>query len=360
MSFGGPYNPYPPPPPNGGPYPPPPPPHPPHGGPYPPPPYIPPQPNPYGPGYPPQPHPYGPPYPPPQPAPTTLFGALGRLREAEWPPLRVLLRGGQPRIHGCTWAVIALPCTWFVTLPLMAAYVFARSARAQAHRFFPPRGHRRIEDPDIVRVQRVRAWTAVAMSVLLLVMYGTPEDVSQAQEQYMMRLAVTPPLLLLSAPLVTAFLFRMASPEAKARMRPRLRAAGRSALLYVGAVTGVPLFLVGSVFVESRVAPASGFPWMQLLCILPFFWLLFFVGFATGPAVRTGFNTAGVHAALPALLTAVLVWEFSVISLAAGGLPPGPPLVQILAVVAGPASVTAVVRWELHRLRTRYGVALRA
>ena len=34
MSFGGPYNPYPPPPPNGGPYPPPPPPHPPHGGPY--------------------------------------------------------------------------------------------------------------------------------------------------------------------------------------------------------------------------------------------------------------------------------------------------------------------------------------
>lgn len=349
MSFGGPYNPYPPPPgpQNGGPYPPP-------------PPYLPPQPP-----APPPPYGYPPhaPYVPPQPQPpTTLMGSLRSLWDAEWPPLRGLLRAGRPRIHGCVWALALFPCTAFVVLPLMAGYVFARSARAQAHRLFPPRGHRRIEDPDVVRVQRVRAWTAAAMSLLLLVMYGKPEDVSQAQEQYMMRLAITPPLLLLSAPVVIGFLFRMASPSTKAEMRPRLRAAGRSALVYVGAVTAVPLLLVAIVLVEDRTSMDldPGFPWMQLALTLPFFWMLFFLAFATGPAVRTGFNSAGVHAALPALLTAVLVWEFALISLVTGGLPPGPPVVQFLAVLAGPASVTAVVRWELHRLRTRYGVLLRA
>ncbi|MEV0170071.1 hypothetical protein AB0I00_02930 [Streptomyces sp. NPDC050803] len=346
MSFGGPYNPYPPPPPG-----------PPNGGPYPPPPYP-------GPYVPPQPHPYGPqPYvPQPQP-PTSLWGLLGGLRGAEWPPLRVLLRAGRPRIHGCAWGLILMPCTWFVSLPLMAGYVFARSARSQAHRLFPPRGHRRIEDPDVVRVQRARAWTAALMSLGLLVMYGKPEDISVAQEQYFMRLAVTPPLLLLSAPVVIAVLFRWASPEAKAQMRPRLRAAGRAALWYVAAVTGIPLYVVAIALAEENTAvdtTGSGFPWLMLALTLPFFWLLFFIWFATGPAVRSGFNSAGVHAALPALLTAVLVWEFALISLAAGGLPPGPPVVQILAVLAGPASVTAVVRWELHRLRTRYGVVVRA
>ncbi|MFE0677411.1 hypothetical protein [Streptomyces sp. NPDC058867] len=254
------------------------------------------------------------------------------------------------------------PCTAFLVLPLMAGYVFARSARHRAHRLFPPRGPHRIEDPDVARVQRVRAWTAVAMSLLLLVVYGKPEDVSEAQQQYMTRLAVTPPLLLLSAPLVIAFLFRMASPAAKAHMRPRLRAAGRSALAYIGAVTAVPFLLVAVVAVEDRSSADldPGFPWAQLALTLPFFWLLCFLVFATGPAVRTGFNSAAVHAALPALLTAVLVWEFALISLVTGGLPPGPPVVQVLAVLAGPASVTAVVRWELGRLRTRYGVTLRA
>ncbi|WP_246204274.1 hypothetical protein [Streptomyces tailanensis] len=92
---------------------------------------------------------------------------------------------------------------------------------------------------------------------------------------------------------------------------------------------------------------------------MPFLWTLLFVVFASGPAVRSGFNTAEVNAALPALITGVLVWEFAAIGFAMGGLPPGPPLVQFAALLGGPASVTAVACWEIHRLRTRYGVRLR-
>jgi hypothetical protein len=180
----------------------------------------------------------------------------------------------------------------------------------------------------------------------------------------MMRIAITPPLLLLSAPVVIAFLFRWATPETKADMRPRVRAAGKSVMWYIAAVTAVPLAVVGiSATEETSTASSTGqtdFPRLTLSLFLPLVWVVFFLGFATGPAIRTGFNTATVHATLPALLTGVLVWEWAVISLLAGGLPPDPPLIQILAFLGGPASVTAVVWWELRVLRTRHGVALRA
>lgn len=362
MSFGGPANPYQPP-------------GPPHGGGYPPPPatgpYVPPQPGPAPYGYP-QPQPY-PPHPQPQPYPyvpqrrpgLSSYGlGWGGLRGAEWPSVRQLLRQGQPRISGCVWLVLLAPCTWSALLPLMACYSFARSARIRAHRLFPPHGHRAVDDRHVTRVQKVRALTAAVMSLLLLGMYGRPEDVAEAQEQYMMRLAVTPPLLLLSAPVVIAVLFRVASARTRSAMRVRVRAALRSAGWYVGAVTALPLLGGAIVLLDRNQSSSSGASdatsWLILAAALPLVWLLFFVGFATGPAIRTGFNTAAVHAALPALLTGTLVWEFAVISLVAGGLPPGPPVIQALAVLGGPASVTAVVWWEISRLRTLYGVTLRA
>ncbi|MBR8638947.1 hypothetical protein KEF29_05515 [Streptomyces tuirus] len=263
------------------------------------------------------------------------------------------------------WLMVLVPCTWFTFLPLLLCYSFARSARIRAHRLFPPHAHRSVDDRHVARVQKTRAWVAAVMSLLLLAMYGRPEDVAEARELYVMRLAVTPPLLLLSAPVVIAVLFRWASAETRSAMRARVRAALRSAGWYVGAVTALPL-VGGAIVLLGRNQPSSSggpegiTPWLIIALALPLVWLLFFLGFATGPAVRTGFNTAAVHAALPALLTGTLVWEFAVISLIAGGLPPGPPVIQVLAVLGGPASVTAVAWWEIHRLRTLYGVTLRA
>ncbi|MGP4050075.1 hypothetical protein [Streptomyces sp. 2A115] len=62
-----------------------------------------------------------------------------------------------------------------------------------------------------------------------------------------------------------------------------------------------------------------------------------------------------MHPELPALLTSVLVWE----SAALGGLPTGPPAIAYAIRIGGPATVTAIACWEIHRLRTRYGVTLR-
>ncbi|MER6345893.1 hypothetical protein ACWC10_07725 [Streptomyces sp. NPDC001595] len=355
MSFGGP-DPYQPSwPPGGGPYPPPPQPG----------PYVPPQPgppphHPYGPPpYGPY-HPYGPYVPPPR---TSLWR---RLRDDEWPTLGELLRRARGRGNaGCAWALLTVPCFWGVTLPLLAGYPLARSARNRARRIFPAQGHRRIDDPEVRRVQKARAWTATVMSFLILTVYGTPGDMAEAQEQYLLRLAITPWLLLLSAPLVVALLYRWAAAHTRLEMRRRLRLAGRSALWYLGVVTSLPLAGLGAGAVVRFTDGVSG-AGQVLVALLVFalfgvlVWAACFLLFATGSAVRGAFNTAEVHAALPALLTGFLVWEFTAISLATGGIPPGPPLVQICALLGGPASVTAVAWWEIRRLRTRYGVVLRS
>ncbi|MFF1360779.1 hypothetical protein [Streptomyces sp. NPDC058297] len=261
------------------------------------------------------------------------------------------------RVHGCVWALL-VPCFLPVFLFVLVGYPVARSARSKARQIFPARGRRRIEDPHVTRVQKARAWTATVMSALILIVYGKPGDMAQTQEQFMFRLVVTPWLLILSAPLIVALLYRWAAPAAKVTMRVHLRSARRSALWYFGAFSLVPVFAVGASFAEQFVGAALG-SWLMIVLLAPMFWVLIFVVFSTGPAISSAFNTAEVHAALPALLTGVLVWEFAFIGLVSGGLPPGPPVVQICAFLGGPASVTAVAWWEITRLRTRYGVSLR-
>ncbi len=315
--------------------------------------------NPYQPSWPPPdggPHPpplpHFPPHPPYGPPPTLVR----RLREDEWPPLREFLSG--LRLHGCLW-VLAAMCAWPMVVGLLVGYPLARSARRPARRIFPSRPRHRPLDDDVTRLQRRRAWTATAMSLLILAVYGKPEDVDQAQQQFMMRLTISPWLLLLSAPVVVAALFRWSSPDARRAMRAPLSTAGKSALWYVGAFTAVPLLCGAIYYTRVHLAPDMNL-WAPLALLVPLLWVLLFIVFATGPAVRSAFNTVDVHAALPALLTGALVWEFSAINLAVGGLPPGPPLVQLAALVGGPASVTAVAWWEIRRLRTRHGVRLRA
>jgi hypothetical protein len=121
----------------------------------------------------------------------------------------------------------------------------------------------------------------------------------------------------------------------------------------------VPLLFAGVMLLAQSYSNSPVSPLITLALLVPVLWVVFFVVFASTTAVRTAFNTAEVHAGLPALLTGVLVWELSAINMATAGMPPGPPLIQICAVIGGPASVTAIAWWELTRLRTRYGVTLR-
>ncbi|MFD4376744.1 hypothetical protein ACFXKE_02090 [Streptomyces sp. NPDC059202] len=259
-------------------------------------------------------------------------------------------------MHGCAWGLL-LFCLWPVLLPVLA-YPLARTAARQAHRRFPVHAYPRVVDPFMKRVQDARAWTALAASCLILFVYGTGADLAELQEQYFLRVITTPWLLLLTAPLIILAVFRLAPPSARPVMRTHLASSGRAALWYFGAFTAVPLLFAGVVLLSESYEPLR--PVITIALLGPVIWMLFYVVFASLTLVPSAFGISRVHAALPALVTGVLVWELAAVNLAFSGMPPGPLLVQLCAVVGGPASVTALAWWELTRLRERYGVTLRA
>ncbi|MEU1667150.1 hypothetical protein ABZ547_26835 [Streptomyces sparsogenes] len=243
-------------------------------------------------------------------------------------------------------------------------YPLARIGRRKARQLFPAPAHR-IQDAAVLRVQRARTWTAAVIGFMILSVYGKPGDMTQAQEQYLLRLMITPWLVILTAPVVLAVLFRRAAPHVRQAMEVRLTAALWSAIWYFGIFTLVPVLALaahyGGQFSGPLTTTSMGLLLFKLLAFGvfgPVIWALGLVLVSTGPAFRSAFNTSGLHPALPAILTGALVWEFMAVSLATGGLPPGPPLVGVCALLGGPVSVTAVAWWEIHRLRTRYGISL--
>ncbi|MFE7588546.1 hypothetical protein ACFU6K_04030 [Kitasatospora sp. NPDC057512] len=280
-----------------------------------------------------------------------------RFRGEEWPTLRELLAPGRRLVSG--WVLVPLLFCLWPFLILLGLYPMARSARRLARRVFAVPGPRGITDEVVLRVQRIRAWLALVAAFVVLVVYGTADDWSQLSDQFEIRLAVTPLLVLVTAPVVVGVLFRLAGPAARPAMRAQVRPAVLMAAQYLGACTAVPVLLWLSGRAQGSVQGLFLGPLFNLLVLAVPVWVLMFVGFASPTVARTAFTMDRVHAVFPPILTGVLVWELAATGLAFGGLPPGPLPVQLGAVVGGPATVTAVAWWEVHRLRTRFGVSLR-
>ncbi|MEU5301093.1 hypothetical protein ACH4YO_16295 [Streptomyces noursei] len=288
-----------------------------------------------------------------------------RLREDEWPPLGEVLRGQRVQMSPGVLLVLLLPCLWWLTVPLMVGYQLARTARRMARRVFPVRPEGHVEDPEVLRVQRVRAWAALVMSGVPLAVFGGWKDVGEAWQGFLQRLLFAPWFALSSAAVVVALLFWVARPGTRRAMRTQLWPAGRSALWYFGAWTLVPLLFTAAGEVMGLLSSNAHRPGLLLwasvmfVCWAPVWWVIFFLCFASGPALRHAFRLSALHAALPALVTTVLVWVFAFLGLSAGGLPPGPVPLAVCAFLGGPVSVTAVSWWEIHRLRRRHGVRWR-
>jgi hypothetical protein len=235
-----------------------------------------------------------------------------------------------------------------------------RSARRRAEAIFNQPGGGRIEDRLVTRVQLWRAIVGAAASLFLIYTYGADDGWSGAANDGVVKLILAPLLLIFTGPLVILAFIRYAPAAQRRLLRSRLRAPLKAVGWYVGILVGVGLVLAGSAVLLKQNYGTLLNGLVALGLLIGLVWLLPFLLFASAYAARYAFNTANVHAALPAALTVVLVWELMLFSVALeGGMPHGPPAAQWCAVLGGPISVTAVALWELHRMRTRYGVRVR-
>ncbi|MFE0042453.1 hypothetical protein [Streptomyces albireticuli] len=186
--------------------------------------------------------------------------------------------------------VLLLPFLWWLTVPLLVGYQLARTARRTARRVFPVLPAGRVEDPEVLRVQRLRTWVALAVTGVLLTVFGgwqeVPGDVLQ-------QLVLAPWFLLLIAAVAVLLLLGVARPGMRRAMRTQLWPVGRSALCYLGAWTLVPLLFTaagkGMGLLPSSADGLFGvLLWVSVMfvCWAPFWWVIFFLYFASGPALR--------------------------------------------------------------------------
>ncbi|GHG61456.1 hypothetical protein [Streptomyces griseocarneus] len=239
----------------------------------------------------------------------------------------------------------------------------ARHARARARAIFAAPSAGRVSDPVIGRVQKARAIAGLLTTFLLISVYGVDGGWSSVFADGLAKLFLAPLILILVGPLVIAGFIWYAPPQHRALLRSRLRYPLKAIGWYLGvpgaAVAGF-LGLAGLLKLLQDVLVAQMLIGLFTLVVgVPYvIWATAFLFFSSGAAARYAFNTADVHAALPAVLTAVLVWVLNLVQLG-DGLPNGPLPVQIAAFLGGPLSVTAVSYWEVRVLRTRYGVRVR-
>ncbi|MFH8486838.1 hypothetical protein [Streptomyces longisporoflavus] len=235
-----------------------------------------------------------------------------------------------------------------------------RSARRRAEALFNRPGAGRVDDRLVTRVQLWRAIAGAVASLLLIYTYGADDGWSGVANDGVVKLILAPLLLILTGPLVVLGFIRYAPAEQRSLLRSRLRAPLKAVAWYLGILAGVGLVLAGNAVLLKQNYGTLLNGLVALALLIGLIWLLPFLLFASAYAARYAFNTSNVHAALPAALTVVLVWELMLCGVALeGGLPHGPPAAQWCAVLGGPVSVTAVALWELRRMRTRHGIRIR-
>lgn len=248
-------------------------------------------------------------------------------------------------------------CALFFVSPLIPVI---RSSRRRAEAIFNQPGPGHIPDRVVRQVQLWRAIVGLAASLLLVYTYGADDGWSGIANDGVVKLILAPLLLILTGPLVVLGFIRYAPAGQRRLLRSRLRAPLKAVGWYIGIFVGVGLVLAGSAVILKQNYGTLVNGLIALALLIGLVWLLPFLGFSSAYAARYAFNTSNVHAALPAALTVVLVWELMLCSVALeGGMPHGPPAAQWCAVLGGPVSVTAVALWELHRMRTRHGVRIR-
>ncbi|MBB5939274.1 hypothetical protein [Streptomyces zagrosensis] len=236
-----------------------------------------------------------------------------------------------------------------------------RSAHRVATRLFAQEGEGRIADRAVDRVQLARTVLGAAATIALILAYNVDRNRwEDAAWGGVANLIVAPFVLLIAGPLVILGFISYAPPHLRPHLRSRLRAPLTAVGWYV-----LTLAVIGGILVlTAQIDDRDGRSWWEYVlavaALIVIVWGLPFFLLASLYSARTAFNSAQVHPMLPPVLTMALVWVFAVFNLIGDGMPGGPPVVQFSSMLGGPLSVTAASLWELRRMKSRFGVTLRA
>ncbi|MFJ8011714.1 hypothetical protein [Streptomyces sp. NPDC096339] len=227
-------------------------------------------------------------------------------------------------------------------------------------RFMEPPRDAVLNDRYVRVLQGFRFWGGLGIALFLrapALMRHEGDWIARWALDGLVKLLITPVLLLAGVPLVVGVFIACARPVRRTRMRAKLRGPLIAVAAFLGHIVPAAGGVVGMLLVVSTYGVGSAWSVLALLgCVVVAGRGAAFVWFAVPAISRHMFRTVEVHQALPALLTVVLAWELVIQgSLFSASGPSDHPWLP----VGGALATTAVAVFEIHRLATRHGIRLR-
>ena len=219
-----------------------------------------------------------------------------------------------------------------------------------ALRVYRPAREDRVVDTGIERAQIARTAIGVLASLWLLFAYPLREQPGDLVFDKVAEILLSAGVLIVTGPIALTVFAIAVHPTARHHYRGRFHEPLRAMGTFFGTVA-VIIFIITT----SATGPGAGvfIAGPVLLFAIPFCMI------GAVLAVHFVFRTADVHEILPPLVSPVLVWSMLVFQIFDDAPVVAPLAVRAVFLIVPPLSVTALSLWELHRLRTRYGITIR-
>ncbi|GAA2409807.1 hypothetical protein GCM10010420_43020 [Streptomyces glaucosporus] len=224
-----------------------------------------------------------------------------------------------------------------------------------ARLIFTPSRSDLLVDPLLRKVQLLRAWTGILMTVWLAHTYRTADSTTEFLGERLNQLGLGVLLLAITFPLVIGAFITAARPPRRALYARRTLKPLGALLAFAACWAFFSEFMRPMADAIVSAAPIIG----HLAMVVVVLWFVLFTVRSMLLAVSHVLRVADVHELLAPLLSTVLVWELAVADLFLGDFGDAPLAVRLLFILGAPLSVTALSLWEARRLQTRHGITLR-
>lgn len=212
-----------------------------------------------------------------------------------------------------------------------------------------------IVDSRVQRLQVVRAWAGIAVTIVVGVVYKAAAPKELASERFSDSW-INVLILTCVLPLVVGAFIMAARPPNRGTFARRIRYP----LIAVGAMFGSMFSLVLAAAPEfGGLREAAGPVVLIPAGVVLFLWMLPFAVYGIVLSLTHVFRTADIHELVPPLVSVSVSWMIALVHLFTEPYKGVPGTLAMVLLLGAPLTVSALAHYELRRLRLLYGITLR-
>ncbi|MEV3923243.1 hypothetical protein [Actinomadura coerulea] len=212
-----------------------------------------------------------------------------------------------------------------------------------------------IVDARVRKLQVVRAWAGIVVTLAVAAIYRVTAPQELASERF--GDAWTNVLILTCVlPLIVGAFVVAARPPNRGAFARRLRYP----LIAVAAMFGSMFTFVLAAVPDLEGARDAAGPMVMIpVGVVLFLWMLPFTLYGIVLSLTNVFRTADIHELVPPLVSVSASWVMAVVNLFDDSFKGVPQLLALALTLGAPVTVSALAYYELRRLRLRHAITLR-